>query len=84
MVSDATILSLPLRSNRILCNEGVRGEQYAIVLDGLADEHAIKGVSMQCGKLMEVEYGLFVKRERRNPMPFSLFHHETLDRTGQR
>ena len=54
------------------------------MLDGLADEHAIKGVSIQRGKFMEVEYGLFMKQERSNPMPLPLFHHETLDRTGQR
>ena len=75
--------ALPLRSNWILCDERVWGEQHTIVLDGLADEHAIKGIAMQRGKLMEVEYGLFMERECRNPMPFPLLHYKTLDRTGQ-
>lgn len=54
------------------------------MFDGLTDEHAIKGISVQRGKFMKVEHSPFIKRKRRNPMPFPLFHHKALNGTRQR
>ena len=76
--------TLPLRSNRILGNQGVRRKQQTFMFDGLADEQAIKRVPMERGQFMQVKHGPFMKRERRNPMSLPLVHHEALDRTGQR
>jgi hypothetical protein len=54
------------------------------MFDGLADEHAIKRISMQRGELMKMEHSPFIEWKRRNPMPFPLLHHKTLNGTRER
>ena len=54
------------------------------MFDGLADEHAIKRVSMQDRKFVKVEDGPFIERKRRNPMSLPLLYDKTLDRARQR
>ena len=75
---------LPPRSDRILSDEWIRGQQHTVVLNGLADQHAIKRVSVQQGKLVKVKNGSLVQRERSDPMPLTLFHNKAIERTGER
>lgn len=53
------------------------------MLDGLANEHAIKRIPVQCGQFMEVENRLFMQRERGNPVPVPLFNDKALDCPGE-
>jgi hypothetical protein len=79
-----TCADLPPRSDRILSDEWIRGKQHTVVLNGLADQHAIKRVSMQQGKFVQVKNGSLVQRERGDPMSLTLFHNKAIERTGER
>ena len=75
---------LPPSSDRILSDEWIWGEQHTVVLNGLADQHAIKRVSMQQGKLVKVKNGLLAQRERGDPMSLTLFHNKAIECAGER
>jgi len=75
---------LPASSNGILRDQRVRCQQQAIMFNCLADEHAIKRVSMQDRKFGQMEDGSFIERKCRNPMSFPLLYDETVDRARQR
>jgi hypothetical protein len=75
---------LPPRSDRILSDERIRGKQYTVVLNGLADQHAIKRVSVQQGKFVQVKNGSLVQRERGDPMSLTFFHNKSIERVRER
>jgi len=75
---------LPPRSGRILRDERIRGKQHTVVLNGLADQHAIKRVPVQQGKCVQMKNGWLVQRERGDPMSLTFFHNKAIERTGER
>lgn len=75
---------LPLCSHGILRNQRIGGEQQAVMLNGLTNQHPVERVPMQRGKLMEVKHGPFIEWERGDPMSLTLIHEKTFDGTGQR
>lgn len=76
--------NLPLRSDGILSDEWIRGKQYTVVLNGLADQHAIKRVSVQRGKFVQMKNGSLVQRESGDPMPLTFFHNKAIEGAWER
>ena len=75
---------VPPRSDRILRDERIRGKQHTAVLNGLADQHAIKWVSVQQRKCVQMKNGWLVQQERGDPMSLTFFHNKAIERTGER
>ena len=74
---------LPPRSDRILGDERIWGKQHTVVLNGLADQHAIKRVSVQQGEFVKVKNGSLVQRECGDPMSLTFFHNKVIKRVGE-
>ena len=75
---------LPPRSDRILNDERIGGKQHTIVFNGLADQHAVKWVSMKLGKFVQMKHGSLVQRKSGDPMSRALFRHKPIERSGER
>ena len=54
------------------------------MLNGLADRHAIKRVSVQQGKCVQMKNGWLVQRERGDPMSLTFFHNKAIEHAGER
>lgn len=76
--------SSPLSADGILRDQGVGRKEHAVVLDGLANEHPVERISMQCGQFVQVNDRLLIERQCRNPMPLALLDDESVQRTRQR
>jgi hypothetical protein len=48
------------------------------MLDGLADQHAIKWVSMQRREFVQVKNGSLVQRERGDPVALTFIHDKAI------
>jgi len=74
---------VPPLSDRILRDERIRGKQHTAVLNGLADQHVIKRVSVQQRKCVQMKNGWLVQRECGDPMSLTFFHNKAIERTGE-
>ena len=54
------------------------------MLNGLADQHAIKRDSVQQGKFVQMKNGWLVQRERGDPISLTFFHNKAIERAGER
>jgi len=74
---------LPENSDRVLRDPIIRREQDQAMDDGLANQHAVKGVRVQFRQACHIEGGLLLEGQRLNPVKLSLGDHELPGRFGQ-
>jgi hypothetical protein len=67
----------------MLSDERIRGKQHTVVLNGLADQYAIKRVSVQRGKFVQMKNGSLVQRERGDPISLTFFHSKARTYRGE-
>ena len=51
--------------------------------DGLADQHAVEGISMEAGKTAQVKRGLLIERKLLSRQLLSMFRNELIRPLGQ-
>jgi hypothetical protein len=67
-----------------LGDERVGRQEHTVVLDRLADEHAVERISMEAGKFVKMEHGGFMKRQLGDAVTLPLIHEESIERTRER
>ncbi len=77
-------INLPLGSQGILRDERIGSEQQAVMLDGLANQHPVERIAMQCGELMEMKYCAFFEWQHRDSMLLPLLQDKSIERRRQR